>query len=48
MRKEYKRKHERKYFCIIKEKKFKSIFPLKKVIGHIIVTEKDKDGNYIF
>jgi len=27
---QYKRKFERKYKCIIKEKKFKSIFPLKK------------------
>lgn len=48
MRKEYKRKHERKYFCVIKEKKFKTIFPLKKVLGHIIVTQKDENDEYIY
>jgi hypothetical protein len=41
----YKRKNERKYYCFIKEKKFNSIFPLKKVIGHLIVTDKEKRDN---
>lgn len=37
----YKRKMEKKYNCIIKEKKFNSIFPLKNVFGHLIVTNKE-------
>jgi len=36
----YKRKIERKYNCFLKEKKFNSIFPLKNIRGHLIVTEK--------
>ena len=43
---QYKRKSERKYNCIIKEKKLKSIFPLKKVSGHLIVTDKTNMKNY--
>lgn len=43
---QYKRKFERKYNCIIKEKKFKSIFPLKKVSGHLVVTDKTNMKNY--
>jgi len=42
----YKMKFERKYKCIIKEKKFNSIFPLKKVSGHLIVTDKTTMKNY--
>jgi len=42
---QYKRKFERKYNCIIKEKKLKSIFPLKKVSGHLIVTDKTNMKN---
>ena len=38
--KKYKRRFERKYYCLIKEKKFNSIFPLKNVIGHLIVSDK--------
>jgi hypothetical protein len=41
-----KRKLERKFKCIIKEKKLKSIFPLKKVSGYLIVTDKTKMKNY--
>ena len=41
----YKRKLERRYKCIIKEKKLKSIFPLKKVSGHLIVTDKTNMKN---
>lgn len=48
MQKEYKRKNERKHFCIIKEKKLKTIFPLKNVIGHVIVTEKNQNDEYIY
>jgi hypothetical protein len=42
----YRRKFERKYKCIIKEKKFKSIFPLKKISGHLVVTDKTNMKNY--
>jgi len=41
MNKYYKRKIERKYKCLLKEKKFNSIFPLKNVSGHLIVTKKE-------
>ncbi len=37
-----KKKNEKKYNCIIKEKKFNSIFPLKKVIGHLVVANKKR------
>lgn len=43
---QYKKKFERRYKCFIKEKKFKSIFPLKKVSGHLIVTDKTNMKNY--
>jgi len=43
---QYKKKFERRYKCIIKEKKFKSIFPLKNVSGHLIVTDKTNMKNY--
>lgn len=38
MYRQYKRKIEKKYNCVIKEKKFTSMFPLKKIFGHLIVT----------
>jgi hypothetical protein len=41
MQKQYKRKNERKYYCTIVEKKFNSIFPLKNIIGHLVVADKN-------
>lgn len=47
--KQYKRKYERKYRCFIKEKKFNSIFPLKNVIGHVIVADRtDVNEDHIY
>lgn len=40
----FKKKNERKHNCIIVEKKFSSIFPLKDVIGHLIVGEKKTEN----
>jgi hypothetical protein len=40
MLKKYKRKNEKKYYCTILEKRFNSIFPLKKIRGHLIVADK--------
>jgi len=37
--KQFKRKSERKYHCTIIEKRFNSIFPLKNIIGHLIVAD---------
>jgi hypothetical protein len=37
--KQFKKKSERKYRCTIIEKKFNSIFPLKNIIGHLIVAD---------
>jgi hypothetical protein len=45
----YKRRNERRYSVMIKEKRLSSIFPLKKVIGHLVVTnkkEKKDDTKY--
>jgi len=43
MYRQFKRKFERKYFCTIRERKFSnSIFPIKKAIGHLIVSNKKK------
>ncbi len=44
MQRRYKKKNERKYNCIIIEKKFNSIFPLKNIIGHLIVTDKKREN----
>jgi hypothetical protein len=46
----YKKKQERKYSCTIVEKKFNSIFPLKKIRGHLIVSDKKKkdDNSELF
>jgi hypothetical protein len=41
----FKTKNERKYRCIIKEKNFSSIFPLKNVIGHLVVADKNVNKN---
>jgi hypothetical protein len=50
MQRKYKRKNERKYSCTIIEKKINSIFPLKKIIGHLIVADKKKkdDNSELF
>lgn len=45
--KQFKKKNERKYFCTIIEKRFNSIFPLKNIIGHLIVAEKKENKNDI-
>jgi len=44
-KKQFKRKIERKYSCVIIEKKFNSMFPLKNVIGHLVVADKKQNTN---
>ena len=44
MKKQFKRKNERKYSCTIIEKRFNSIFPLKNIIGHLVVADKNKEN----
>jgi hypothetical protein len=50
MQRKYKKKNERKYSCTIMEKKFNSIFPLKNIIGHLIVADKKfkEDNSELF
>jgi len=48
MYRQFKRKFERKYFCTIREKKLNSIFPLKNVIGHIVVSNKKGGPKMIY
>jgi hypothetical protein len=50
MKWKFKRKNERKYSCTIVEKKFNSIFPLKNIIGHLIVADKKvkEDNSELF
>ena len=50
MQRKYKKKNERKYSCTIIEKKFNSIFPLKNIIGHLIVADKKfkEDNSELF
>jgi hypothetical protein len=48
MYRQFKRKFERKYFCTIRERKFSnSMFPIKKAIGHLIVSNKKKNDSKI-
>lgn len=48
MYRQFKKKFERKYFCTIRERKFSnSIFPIKKAIGHLIVSNKKKNDSKI-
>jgi len=45
IKKKFKRKNERKYSCTIIEKRLNSIFPLKKIKGHLVVADKKKGDN---
>lgn len=42
---QFKKKFEKKYNCIIKEKKLKSIFPLKNIKGHLVVSDKKEKNS---